>query len=394
MIANFLSDQIIHDDFLVAFAYNFSQKYEQGLNLRVSGTNYQKFPLRLMKQLSYHKPENSFLLWTIIHKVLFGCYAIFHKYLSILVNTVILFHFFKNKNVEILHINNGGYPAANSCYSAVIAAKMTGINNIIYVINNIAQNYIHPLRWLDYPIDFFVKKWVTVFITGSEYAGERLEKVLDLDKKKHLTINNGIKKRTITLTEKKFKAEYFIPENKIVASIVAILEKRKGHIFLLEAILRIKTQYLKNSIPLFIIEGVGPEKKTLEKYIVKNDLSEYVLMIDYIPDIFNLLNASDFVILPSIADEDFPNVVLEAMSLGKPVIGTGIAGIPEQIEHNKSGIIVKPECPEELTIAIMELALNPIKIQQLSIEAKKRFDTLFEESVSIKKYYDLYRSLL
>jgi len=39
-------------------------------------------------------------------------------------------------------------------------------------------------------------------------------------------------------------------------------------------------------------------------------------MVDYIPYIFDLLNASDYVILPSIEKEDFPNVVLEAMSLG------------------------------------------------------------------------------
>jgi glycosyltransferase involved in cell wall biosynthesis len=243
-------------------------------------------------------------------------------------------------------------------------------------------------------MDFFIKKWVTIFITGSEYAGERLKQVLNLDKKKHVTINNGIQRRTITLTKEQFREKYSIPENKLIASVIANLEKRKGHIFLLEAITQIKKQYTPSLIPFFIFEGDGPEKENLIKYIAENELAEHILMIDFIPSIFNLINASDFVILPSIANEDFPNVSLEAMSLGKPVIGTSIAGIPEQIENNKTGLVVKPENAEELKHAIMRLASDPIIIQQFSVEAKNRFEVLYEKSISIKKYLNLYKSLI
>ncbi|NQU34606.1 MAG: glycosyltransferase family 4 protein [Bacteroidetes bacterium] len=394
MIANFLNDQTIQKDFSVAFAYNQSEKYEQGLNSRVSNTDYLKFPLSLLKQISYRKPANSILVWTITHKAFFAFYIPFYKYVSILLNTIKLFSFFKRNKADILHINNGGYPAANSCYSAVIASKMAGINKIIYVVNNIAEDYQHPFRWLDYPFDFFIKKWVAVFITGSEFAGNKLKEVLKLDEKKHLTINNGIQERAITLTKKVFKEKYSIPGNKIIASVVANLEKRKGHIFLLEAILQIKKQYPQNLNSFFIFEGTGPEKTVLEKYIAENELAEQVLQVDYIPDIFNLLNASDFVILPSIANEDFPNVIIEAMSLGKPVIGTDIAGIPEQIENNKTGIVVKPKNPEELKQAIVRLASDSLLLQQFSLEAKKKFDSLYEKSISVKKYHNLYKSIL
>jgi glycosyltransferase involved in cell wall biosynthesis len=394
MIANFLNDQIIQNDFSVSFAYNFSKEYQQGLNSRVTNTNFKKFPLRLLKQLNYQKPLNSSNIWSITHKTLFAFYIPLYKYFSILVNAALLFNFFRRHKVEILHINNGGYPAANSCYSAVLAGKMVGINNIIYVVNNIVLDYKHPFRWLDYPLDFIIKKWVTVFITGSEYAGERLRKVLKLDLNKQLTINNGIQKRIITEGKEEFKEKYSIPKNKLIASVVANLEKRKGHIFLFDAIRLIKKQFPENLIPLFIFEGTGPEKNNLEKFITENDLQEQVKMIDYIPDIFNLLNVSDFVILPSISSEDFPNVVIEAMSLGKPVIGTDISGIPEQIENNKTGIVVEPQNPEELRNAIIRLASDSILIQQFSLEAKKKFDALYEKSISIQKYYNLYKSIL
>jgi glycosyltransferase involved in cell wall biosynthesis len=274
----------------------------------------------------------------------------------------------------------------------VIAAKFFGIKNIIYVINNITQNYSHPLRWFDYPIDFFVKKWVTIFITGSVYTGEKLKKTLKLDNK-HQAIPNGIRIRDVTLDKEMFIKKYNIPQSRIIAGVVANLEKRKGHIFLFKAIKQIQDGYSKNEIPFFIIEGTGPEKKGLEKYIFDNQMEKNIFMIDHIPDIFNLFNASDMIILPSINNEDFPNVVLEAMSLGKPVIGTSIAGIPEQIENLKTGIIVSPQNAESLKMAIMDLALDPHRLSMYSQAAKKRFDLLYAESISINKYLELYRSL-
>lgn len=394
MIANFLNDPTIKKDFSVTFAYNYYDTYEQGLNSRVSNIDFTKYPLKLLKQLNYQKPANSYIIWSITHRTFFALYIPLYKYFSILLNTIELIRFFKRHKPDILHINNGGYPAANSCYSAVIAAKMSGIKKIIYVVNNLAEDYKHPFRWLDYPIDFCVKRWVTVFITGSEYAGERLKRVLALNKMKHLTINNGIQKRLITLTKEEFKEKYSIPKNKIIASVVANLEKRKGHIYLLNAIILIKKQYPPDLIPIFIFEGIGPEKEILKQYIKENELQDDVLMIDYIPEIFNLLNTSDMVILPSIANEDFPNVVIEAMSLGKPVIGTNIAGIPEQIGNSKTGYVVKPQNPEELKQAIIKLSSNPLLLQKFSMEAKMKFDVFFEKTISIQKYHNLYKSII
>ena len=392
MIANLLNEQSLYDEFSVSFAFNYSDRYEQGLNSRISNNNYQKFPLKLLKFKSYHKSENSNSIFLFIHKSVFAIYLPLYKYYSILVNTILLYHFFYKKKIDILHINNGGFPGAYSCYSAVIAARFAGIRNIIYVVNNLAEDYKHPFRWLDYFVDFYIKKRVSLFVTASEYAGKRLKVVLKLGDDKHMTINNGIYKRAITLTKEEFKATYSFPKDMFIASVVANLEVRKGHIFLLKAILSIKRKSPEKLNSFFVFEGVGPEKKNLQKFITENNLTENVLMVDYIPHIFDLLNASDYAVLPSIEKEDFPNVVLEAMSLGKPVIGTEIAGIPEQIENGISGLVVKPRNSEELENAILRLTFDSGLIHRFSIEAKRRFDLLFEGSISVKNYLRLYKS--
>ena len=86
---------------------------------------------------------------------------------------------YKLKGDKKTHINNGGYPAATSSYSMIFVAVILGIPKIIYVVNNMAEGYKNPMRWLDYPIDMFIKKKVTVFITGSDYAGKKLKKVAE-----------------------------------------------------------------------------------------------------------------------------------------------------------------------------------------------------------------------
>jgi glycosyltransferase involved in cell wall biosynthesis len=394
MIANFLNDHAIMSGFSVSFVYHNSWKYEEGLNSRAPNSSYKRLPLNLTNSVSYRKPDYQSAFFLFLHKVMFAIYIPLNKYYSILINTLTLYKVFKKQKIDILHINNGGFPGAFSCYSAVFAGRLSGIKHIIYVVNNLAQSYAHPFRWLDYPLDYLTCKSVSVFITASRNAGERLKKVLKLEDSKHLTINNGIRRRTITLTTNEFRDKYFVPGNKLLASVVANLEVRKGHIYLLKAILNIKENFPEKLNTFFIIEGTGPEKEILQKFINYNNLSEYVQMIDFIPDIFNLLNASDFIILPSAANEDFPNVVIEAMSLGKPVIGTETGGIPEQISDNETGLVVKPKDPVELSNAIIRLNSEPELIKRFSIEAKNRFDTLYEASISTGKYFDLYRSFI
>ena len=93
------------------------------------------------------------------------------KYFTIVYCIPLLYKRFNKLNIDILHVNNGGYPAAFTAYSAVIAARLSGVNKIIYVVNNIAQNYTNPLRWLDKIIDIYIKNKVSFFVTGSINAG-------------------------------------------------------------------------------------------------------------------------------------------------------------------------------------------------------------------------------
>ena len=129
----------------------------------------------------------------------------------------------------------------------------------------------------------------------------------------------------------------------------------------------------------------------LKNYISENGLENYVVIIKEIPNVFNLINASDAVILPSIFMEDFPNVIIEAMSLGKPVIGTKIAGVPEQIDHHKNGCLVNPKDSNSLYDSIVHL-MNKDDRETYGIQSKHKYNENYKVEISVNKYIQLYKS--
>ena len=100
----------------------------------------------------------------------------------------------------------------------------------------------------------------------------------------------------------------------------------------------------------------------------------------------------DVLILPSVADEDFPNVVLEAMAHGKPVIASRLAGIPEQVSEGATGFLTDPRNVEQLAQAITEISNNAQLRLKMGKAASNKFQNFFTAEVSVENYLTLYQS--
>jgi len=118
--------------------------------------------------------------------------------------------------------------------------------------------------------------------------------------------------------------------------------------------------------------SIGKGKEHLRSLVANLRLGENVLFLENEKNIFDIINILDVFILPSIEYEDFPNVILEAMSLGKSVIGTDIAGIPEQIEDGVNGFVVAPRDVNALSEAILTLIKNENKRKRMGEKSLER----------------------
>ena len=132
------------------------------------------------------------------------------------------------------------------------------------------------------------------------------------------------------------------------------------------------------------IIGEGIERENLERLINELGIQEKIELPGAVS--FNELveqykKATIFVMssTPSpVGTDGLPTVIIEAMAMGLPVIGTNHAAIPEIIENNRTGLLVQPNNPISLSLAISELISNLELCSQLSRNAREKVETEFD----------------
>lgn len=390
MLANFFSDDRLMREFEVTFTYRQSAAYDAGFRSRVT-REFNVRPLPLKDVLQFN---DAAARWPAPLGWLLRCAArlLLLRYWFLAWNTMLLYKALGNP--ALLHINNGNYPGAYSCMAAVFAARLRGIKRIVYVANNIAIPYRSIRRWLDYPFDRVVAASVSMFVTASGHAGRALQAVLRLPPDRLMNMHNGITPRSVTTNRAATLQRLGIADTRMLVGMVAVLEERKGHLVLLEALSLLKKQNPGIALPLIIIEGSGSRLGAITDYVAAHELSNDVTIVGSESNIFNFMNAMDTIVLPSISHEDFPNVVIEAMSLGKPVIASRLAGIPEQIEHMESGLLVEPGDSAGLAKAMQLLGESPALRERLGRNARLRFNECFTADTAVARYRLLYQKLL
>lgn len=143
-----------------------------------------------------------------------------------------------------------------------------------------------------------------------------------------------------------------------------------------------------------IVGGAGEEE--LQFLIADLGLDDCVFLEDKISQqaVFKKMNKASLLLMPSL-EEGIPNVVVEAMALGLPVISTNCGGIPELIPNGIEGWIVPMRNPEAMADAIesfSRLSLN--KIEEVRLAARKKVEQQHSEALMIEGMEELYLEVL
>ncbi len=164
----------------------------------------------------------------------------------------------------------------------------------------------------------------------------------------------------------------FIKNKKIILS-AGRLSNQKGFIYLIKTA-KIAKEYNRNWI--FLIAGKGRLKNNLLQAIEDDGLKNYVKLIGFYEDIFPLLKVSDVFVLPSLF-EGMPNVVMEAMSLGKPVVATDVNGVRELMVDGETGFIVPPKNHQAIYEKLSLLLSNKNLCEKMGKTGRKRIEDNF-----------------
>jgi glycosyltransferase involved in cell wall biosynthesis len=142
-----------------------------------------------------------------------------------------------------------------------------------------------------------------------------------------------------------------------------------------------------------VIFGDGPEKEALEVLVSELGLQKNVLFWGYCSCIGGVLNRFRGLIISSLT-EGIPLVSLEAMRAGIPVIATKVGGLPEVIIDGKTGILVEPSTPRQLSKSIARLLTDQELAKKFGAAAQLHVSRSFNIVTTAEKYLAQYQALV
>jgi len=172
------------------------------------------------------------------------------------------------------------------------------------------------------------------------------------------------------------------------------LVEKKGLIYLLQAVSLLKRG--NHSIHCNIV-GDGPLKGAFQDYIEREDLSDVITLCGEQSQerIKGMYAASDLFILPCIVAPDgdrdgLPNVLVEALSMGLPVIATPVSAIPELIVHGSTGLLVPEKDPEGIVKSVLQLVNDKQLYESIARNGVRKITSEFNIDRSTSRLMDIF----
>ena len=167
---------------------------------------------------------------------------------------------------------------------------------------------------------------------------------------------------------------------------VSRFSKRKGHETLIKAYSMLKN---KKAYKLVLV-GFGDQQENIKKMIKENNVQEDVIIINNLSNPFWLMKKASLSVVTSLY-EGFPNVIVESLTLGTPVISTNMnAGASEILSNGKGGDLIKIGDYKNLSKKIQNFINDPTILKQKLIFARKNLHR-FDINTHIKIYDKIFK---
>ena len=184
------------------------------------------------------------------------------------------------------------------------------------------------------------------------------------------------------------------PNAEWVIGSVALFRPRKGMEVLIQALANLrkmgKTVRLRAVGPFETMEY----EKTIKKMSEDLGVSNVIDWIGFAKDVNAEFDKMSVMVLPSLFGEGMPMVILESMAMGVPVVASDVEGIPEILEHGRTGLITTPGDAEQLTNVLVELINGKYNWNAIREEAYRLQVTSFSDHSMAQSVAHVYDTIL
>ena len=193
-----------------------------------------------------------------------------------------------------------------------------------------------------------------------------------------------------TKSVRRVKRQLKVTENDFLCGCVGEVIKRKGQVYLFQALKKIVAE-----VPNFKLILLGRFRREeaytqkLRSILLNERLFQTVKWLGLRENIQDFMTAFDLLAVPSI-EEPLGLVAVESLAAGTPVVATRTGGLPEIVSHNESGLLVPPRNPDSLADAIIRLAKDSQARERMGTAGKKFVHQEFEMEKLCDRVEEIY----
>jgi glycosyltransferase involved in cell wall biosynthesis len=246
-------------------------------------------------------------------------------------------------------------------------------------------------------LDSLTSGFTDLYLSNSEAGSAAIHRREGIPHSKIFTIQNGVDLAMFDPetcnaqgTADTYKRMFGIAQTERVIGIVATLNSIKAHKTLVDALPRIREHIPEVRC---VFAGRDDLDGHIQRYVHEKQLEDTVIFTGCRQDVPQILSMFEVFLLPSLW-EGLPVSILEAMAMKKPVIATSVGGIPELVDHKKTGILIPPGDPEALADAVIFLLDNPAIAANMGSAGYERVQQEFSIQTLVAKTEAVYEQLI
>jgi len=176
----------------------------------------------------------------------------------------------------------------------------------------------------------------------------------------------------------------------LLIAIAARFEPLKGHRYFVEAFAQVAQQFPQTRV---VFAGDGSLRGELAEMVQRLSLDNRIKFLGMRKDVPAILSCIDLMVLPALGGEGLPNVLLEGMACGKPVIATRVGGVPELVRDNENGYLVPPEDVTALQTALTRALSDRENLRRMSAAARRAVENEFSLNLQVERFEEVFDRL-
>jgi glycosyltransferase involved in cell wall biosynthesis len=288
----------------------------------------------------------------------------------------------RRERVDILHTHN-----TTAFIDGLIGARIAGVPIMIHTDH--CKNYPIERRWM--VAENVASRLVDKVVAVSNHTREELLHYEGLAPDKVTVIHNGINPRPpVGPGVAALRREFGFTPDQFIVGTVGRLEPQKGLDLLLASVPVIAATHPNAR---FVIVGGGTLEAELKEQARTLGILDRVIFTGWRTDAVALMDMIDCFVQTS-NFEGLPMVLLEAMSLGKPIIACGVGGVPEVVEHEHTGLTVHTRAADDFGRAVIRLISDRELTARFGRQARARYEERFTAQTMASSYQQLYEQFL